>query len=79
MILKDYKNPEIVTYEKFLKQNDIEIAGIEYMIDTGGVHYSYDVNTNTNYNSIAEKKAGMFGMKQIALFLKEELQKFNFN
>ncbi len=77
MILKDYKNPEIVTYEKFLKQNDIEIAGIEYMIDTGGVHYSYDVNTNTNYNSIAEKKAGMFGMKQIALFLREELQKFN--
>ena len=75
MILKDYKNPEIVTYEKFLKQNDIEIAGIEYMIDTGGVHYSYDVNTNTNYNSIAEKKAGMFGMKQIALFLKEELKK----
>ena len=75
MILKDYKNPEIVTYEKFLKQNDIEIAGIEYMIDTGGVHYSYDVNTNTNYNSIAEKKTGMFGMKQIALFLKEELQK----
>jgi hypothetical protein len=75
MILKDYKNPEIVTYEKFLKQNDIEIAGIEYMIATGGVHYSYDVNTNTNYNSIAEKKAGMFGMKQIALFLKDELQK----
>jgi hypothetical protein len=77
MILKDYKNPEITNYEKFLKQNDIEIAGIEYMIDTGGVHYSYDVNTNTNYNSIAEKKAGMFGMKQIALFLREELQKFN--
>lgn len=75
MILKDYKNSEIATYEKFLEQNDIEIAGIEYMIDTGGVHYSYDVNTNTNYNSIAEKKAGMFGMKQIALFLKEELQK----
>ena len=75
MILKDYKNPEIVTYEKFLKQNDIEIAGIEYMTDTSGIHYSYDVNTNTNYNSIAEKKAGMFGMKQIALFLKDELQK----
>jgi hypothetical protein len=75
MIVKDYKNPEIATYEKFLKQNDIEIAGIEYMTDTSGIHYSYDVNTNTNYNSIAEKKAGMFGMKQIALFLKDELQK----
>ena len=77
MILKDYKNPEITSYEKFLKRNDIEIAGIEYMTDASGMHYSYDVNTNTNYNSIAEKKAGMFGMKQIALFLREELQKFN--
>ena len=75
MILKDYKNSEIVTYEKFLEQNDIEIAGIEYITDTSGIHYSYDVNTNTNYNSVAEKKAGMFGMKQIALFLKEELKK----
>lgn len=75
MILKDYKNSEIATYEKFLEQNDIEIAGIEYITDTSGIHYSYDVNTNTNYNSVAEKKAGMFGMKQIALFLKEELQK----
>lgn len=75
MILKDYKNSEIATYEKFLKQNDIEIAGIEYITDTSGIHYSYDVNTNTNYNSVAEKKAGMFGMKQIALFLKEELKK----
>ena len=75
MILKDYKNSGITTYEKFLEQNDIEIAGIEYITDTSGIHYSYDVNTNTNYNSVAEKKAGMFGMKQIALFLKEELQK----
>jgi len=77
MILKDYKNSEIATYEKFLEQNDIEIAGIEYITDTSGIHYSYDVNTNTNYNSVAEKKAGMFGMKQIALFLKEELKKIN--
>ena len=75
MILKDYKNSEIATYEKFLEQNDIEIAGIEYITDTSGIHYSYDVNTNTNYNSVAEKKAGMFGMKEIALFLKEELKK----
>ena len=75
MILKDYKNSEIATYKKFLEQNDIEIAGIEYITDTSGIHYSYDVNTNTNYNSVAEKKAGMFGMKQIALFLKEELKK----
>ena len=75
MIIKDYKNPELINYVNFLKQNEIEIAGIEYMTDVQGIHYTYDVNTNTNYNSVAEKKAGMFGMKQIALFLKDELQK----
>ena len=77
MIIKDYKNPELTKYMNFLKQNEIEIAGIEYMTDTQGAHYTYDVNTNTNYNSVAEKKAGVFGMKQIALFLKDELQKIN--
>ena len=56
MILKPYKNLEISSYEKFLKLNNIEIAGIEYVTDINGIHFTYDVNTNTNYNSIAEKK-----------------------
>ena len=77
MIINEYKNPELTNYMKFLQKNKIEIAGIEYIKDTKGVHYTYDVNTNTNYNSVAEKKAGMFGMKQIALFLKDELQKIS--
>jgi len=77
MIIKEYKNTELTSYVKFLQQNEIEIAGIEYIVDVKGVHYTYDVNTNTNYNSVAEKNAGMFGMKQIALFLKDELQKIN--
>jgi hypothetical protein len=75
MILKDYKNADLAKYEKFLKENDIEVAGIEYIIGPDGSHYTYDVNTNTNYNSIAEKNAGLFGMKQIAQFLGEELKK----
>ena len=77
MIIKDYENPELTNYVNFLKQNEIEIAGIEYMKDSKGVNYTYDVNTNTNYNSVAEKNARMFGMKQIALFLKDELQKIS--
>ena len=77
MIIKDYINAEIPKYEKFLKETNIEIAGIEYITSTNGVHFTYDVNTNTNYNFVAENKAGMFGMKQIALFLKNELNKIN--
>ncbi|NCU75312.1 MAG: alpha-L-glutamate ligase, partial [Candidatus Fonsibacter ubiquis] len=47
MIVKNYQNPLIANYEKFLKANHIEVAGIEYMLDKQGNAYTYDVNTNT--------------------------------
>ena len=75
MILKNYKNSDIPKYENFLKKNNIEIAGIEYITDKSGVKYTYDVNTNTNYNNIAEEKAKQNGMLEIAKFLKKELTK----
>ena len=75
-ILNNYKNPDINKYESFLKKNNIEIAGIEYITDKSGTRYTYDVNTNTNYNSIAEKKVGQDGMLEIAKFLKNELKAF---
>ena len=75
MILKNYKNTEIKKYEDLLKSNGIEIAGIEYIKGKDGVHYTYDINTNTNYNSIAERKSNLKGMDSIATFLYNELRK----
>ena len=75
MIIKNYHNPEISKYENLLKSNGIEIAGIEYIKDKKGVHYTYDINTNTNYNSIAERKSNLKGMDSIASFLYNELRK----
>ena len=75
MIIKDYKNPEIKKYEDLLKSNGIEIAGIEYIKGKDGIHYTYDINTNTNYNSIAESKSNLKGMDSIATFLYNELRK----
>ena len=73
-ILKNYKkNALIENYEKFIAINGIEIAGIEYIIDKNGTIYTYDINTNTNYNSQAEKSSEIRGMQSIAKFLKEEL------
>jgi hypothetical protein len=60
-------------YEDFLAQNDIEVAGIEFIADTAGTVYSYDVNTNTNYNPDAEVRAGRSGMATLARFLGAEL------
>ena len=75
MILKNYKNSEIQKYEDLLKSNGIEIAGIEYIKGRDGTHYTYDINTNTNYNSIAERKSDLKGMDSIATFLYNELRK----
>ncbi len=75
MIIKNYKNNEIKNYENLLKSNGIEIAGIEYIKGVDGTHYTYDINTNTNYNPIAEEKSKVRGMDSIADFLYNELTK----
>jgi len=73
-IIKNYKRTSLIDkYEKFISENGIEIAGIEYITDQKGEIYTYDVNTNTNYNSTAEKDYKLKGMRSIAEFLKKEL------
>ena len=72
-IIKNYKrNSLIEKYEKFISSNGIEIAGIEYVTDKNGEIFTYDVNTNTNYNSQAERNSEIKGMRSIANFLKKE-------
>lgn len=74
-IIDDFQNPIIENYQKFLEANGIHIAGIEFIIDKQGQIFTYDVNTNTNYNSEAEALAGKSGMGAIAQYLKQELEK----
>ncbi len=77
-ILKGFQSPIIIDkYENFLSSNGIHIAGIEFIKDHKGEIFTYDVNTNTNYNSEAEKKAGLSGMGAIARYLKNELEANN--
>ena len=44
-------------------------AGIEHIVDRKGRAWTYDVNTNTNYNPDAEARAGRSGMDAIARHL----------
>ena len=62
-------------YEAFLQANNITVAGIEFIKNSEGDIYTYDINTNTNYNSEAEKVAGKYGMLELAKFLGAELAK----
>ena len=59
------------------KNNHIEIAGIEFLEADNGQLYTYDINTNTNNNSVAENLSNLKGMGAIANFLKKELEKVN--
>ena len=77
MILDNFTNPILEHYQNVLKKNYIEIAGIEFIEDQRGQLYTYDINTNTNYNSIAENLSNLKGMKAIASFLNKELIKIN--
>ena len=72
-IVEDFNDPIIEDYRRVLQANDIHIAGIEFIVDANGNKYTYDINTNTNYNPIAEAKAGKSGMGAIAHYLCREL------
>jgi hypothetical protein len=77
MILENFSNQILDKYQRVLKNNDIEIAGVEFLENDKGELFTYDINTNTNYNSIAENLSDLKGMKSIADFLNSELQKVN--
>jgi len=64
------KHPELIEkFEKFLAGSGIDVAGIEFIEDAEGNVFTYDVNTNTNYNPDAEAEVGKFGMLELAKFL----------
>lgn len=74
-IAPEVDRPLMTRIERFLTDNGIEVAGVEFIRRPDGTPVIYDVNTNTNYNSGAEKAAGIArgGMAEIARFLTGEL------
>lgn len=74
-IIGGFSDPIIEKFEAFLAANKIAIAGIEFIRNAAGEIFTYDVNTNTNYNSDAEAAAGRYGMLAIARFLGDALSR----
>ena len=65
-VIRDFESPLIEAYQRFLKNNEIAIAGIEFIVDDDAQAYTYGINTNTNYNVAAESEVGRSGMRQLA-------------
>ena len=70
-----FASPMISRYERFLRDSGIAIAGIEFIADAQGRTFTYDINTNTNYNRAAEAVAGLDGATAIARYLIDELER----
>lgn len=68
-IIPGFQHAIVDKYEAFLKLNKIEIAGIEFIQDQRGELYTYDINTNTNYNPGAEAVAGVSALGRVAEYL----------
>lgn len=73
-VVEGFNDPIIAKYEEFLRQNHIAVAGIEFIRNSAGDIFTYDVNTNTNYNADAEAAYGKYGMLELANFLGKELK-----
>lgn len=72
-VIEGFNAPIIEKYKRVLEANNIDVAGIEFIRNESGEIFTYDINTNTNYNPDAEAKAGKFGMLELARFLGEKL------
>lgn len=75
-IIADFDEPDLVkTYQRTMREAGVDIAAFEFIRAADGTIYTYDLNTNTNYNSGAERAANLArgGMGEIARYLKREL------
>jgi len=74
-VLSGFTSPLIARYERFLRHAGIAIAGVEFIVDERGQTFTYDVNTNTNYNRAAEAAARLDGAMAVARYLTGELER----
>ena len=60
--------------KQLMKNEGINVAAFEFVCDENSKPYFYDICTNTNYNSNAEKRANISSMKSLAIYLKNFLK-----
>ena len=70
---EDFDDPLIDQYIAFMRQNAIDLAGIEFIEDRHGNKITYDVNGTTNYAPGVEKRHGLNGMAAVVRLLEREL------
>lgn len=73
-IIADYHHPLVERYCQVAREHNIHVVAFEQIRDENGTTYTYDINTNTNYNGAAERAAGVSAMEYLATYLGRALR-----
>jgi len=76
-IIDDFQHPLVDAYRSFMVRHELQVSAFEFIVDGQDEAYTYDINTNTNYNPGAEARSGRSGMGALARFLGVELARRN--
>lgn len=68
-----FHDPIVEHYIAFMRENKIDLAGIEFIEDRNGNKITYDVNGTTNYSPAVEERHGLNGWAKVAELLVKEL------
>lgn len=68
-IIEDFSHPMLAAMQQLLMANETQVAAFEFITDRQGRSWFYDINTNTNYNPDAERRAGVSAMARLADYL----------
>lgn len=66
-------DPLVEKYRAMCAAEGVEVAGIEFVEDTDGNRYTYDINGTTNYNSKVGAEVGVDGMREVARYIERTL------
>lgn len=68
-IVEGFSHPLLPAMRRLMAVNDVQVAAFELIADRQGRPWLYDINTNTNYNPDAERRAGVSAMARLADYL----------
>jgi glutathione synthase/RimK-type ligase-like ATP-grasp enzyme len=63
----------LVQYIRLMKDEQIDVAGIEFVEASDGQRYTYDINGTTNYNSTLGEQIGISGMDELVKYIQQRL------
>ena len=63
-------DPLVQAYLRLLAGEGLDLAGIEFVEDSEGRRYTYDINGTTNYSGVLGEQIGVHGMREVARYLR---------